>query len=42
MTKEEFVKRYKVINIEKQENILIVGLYINENRDEIQQLYKII
>lgn len=34
MTKEEFIKRYKVIDIEKQGNILIVKLYQNENRDD--------
>ena len=36
MTKEEFAERYKIIDIEKQGNILVVRLYINENRDEIQ------
>ena len=34
MTKEEFTERYKVIDIEKQGNILVVRLYINENRDD--------
>jgi len=34
MTKEEFVERYKIIDIEKQENILVVRLYINENKDD--------
>lgn len=34
MTKEELVERYKVIDIEKQGNILVVRLYINENRDD--------
>ena len=34
MTKEEFAERYKVINIEKQGNMLTVKLYISENRDD--------
>ena len=34
MTKEEFDERYKVIDIEKQGNILTVKLYRNENRDD--------
>lgn len=34
MTKEELVERYKIIDIEKQGNILVVRLYINENRDD--------
>lgn len=34
MTKEEFTERYKVIDIEKQGNILTVKLYQNENRDD--------
>ena len=34
MTREEFVERYKVIDIEKQGNILTVKLYISENRDD--------
>ena len=34
MTKEELAERYKVIDIEKQGNILVVKLYINENRDD--------
>ena len=42
MTKEELAKRYKVIDVEKQGNILVARLYINENRDEIQKLYKTI
>ena len=34
MTKEELVERYKIIDIEKQGDILVVRLYINENRDD--------
>lgn len=34
MTKEEFTERYKVIDVEKQGNILTVKLYRNENRDD--------
>lgn len=34
MTKEEFIERYKIIDIEKQGNILVVRLYINENKDD--------
>ena len=34
MTREEFVERYKVIDIEKQGNILTIKLYISENRDD--------
>lgn len=34
MTKEELAERYKIIDVEKQGNILIVRLYINENRDD--------
>lgn len=34
MTKEEFVERYKIIDIEKQGNIFTVKLYRNENRDD--------
>ena len=30
MTREEFAERYKVIDIEKQGNILTVKLYISE------------
>lgn len=34
MTKEEFVERYKIIDIEKQGNVLVVRLYRSENRDD--------
>lgn len=34
MTKEEFTERYKIIDIEKQGNILVVRLYRSENRDD--------
>ena len=34
MTKEELAERYKIIDIEKQGNILVVRLYQNENRDD--------
>lgn len=34
MTKEELAERYKIIDIEKQGDILVVRLYINENRDD--------
>ena len=34
MTKEELAERYKIIDIEKQGNILVIRLYINENRDD--------
>lgn len=34
MTKEEFAERYKIIDVEKQGNILVVRLYRSENRDD--------
>lgn len=30
MTKGEFIERYKIIDIEKQGNILVVRLYISK------------
>jgi hypothetical protein len=34
MTKEGFAERYKIIDIEKQGNVLVVRLYRSENRDD--------
>lgn len=34
MTEGEFIERYKIIDVEKQGNILVVRLYVNENRND--------